>query len=87
MLHYALVEIRNLCWSGKAEQAAALSDVFHNLPVIMYSSEISFPWLKKELESYQAKYRLPGREAIGADYVGMLEKVIREENLFPDRGE
>ncbi len=82
MLFQAMVEIRNLCWGGQTEQAAALSDAFHNLPSVMYSEQFSFPWFRRELESYQNKYRTPDYQK-GFDYTDMLDKVLREEDLWP----
>ena len=78
MLHHALVEIRYLCWGNKTEQAGDLADAFHNLPSGMYAAEFSFAWFRGELESYQGKYGMNSH-----DYLDMLNRVSREEDLWP----
>lgn len=82
MLFKAMIEIRALCWGGHAEQAAALIDAFHNLPTVMYSEEFSFPWFRSGLETYQNRYR-PSDYQKGFDYTDMLDRVLREEDLWP----
>jgi hypothetical protein len=80
MLFHAMVEIRNLCWGGQTEQAAALSDAFHELPSVMYSEQFSFSWFRKSLEAYQTKHRtLDDKREY--DYTKMLDKAMREEDL------
>jgi hypothetical protein len=56
-LTYAgLVEIRSLLRSGRHEQAAAVVEAFHNLPLFLYSEHFSFAALRQVLEDYQAKF-------------------------------
>ncbi len=56
LLHDALCDLRALGWSGRAEQAAALVDAFHNLPVVMLSDGFRWDWFRQELETYAARY-------------------------------
>lgn len=84
MLYHALVEIRFLCWDNKTKQAADLADAFHNLPSGIYAENFSFLRFRGALESYQSKYLpAPGCERF-FDYTEMLDKVLREEDLWPE---
>jgi hypothetical protein len=77
MLHWAILEIRLLGWDNNAEQVADLADAFHNLPIYLESEDFSFEFFRQFLLSYQQKY--PEREHW--DYIKMLDKVIKEEDL------
>ena len=84
LLYYALLEIRNLGWLGRAEQAADLADVFHNLPEVKYSNRFSFEWLRCDLEWYQNRYCL--ERGPGRDYIKMLNKIKQHESLNSNLG-
>lgn len=76
MMHYAFVELRMLGWEGRAEQAAALADTFHNLPHEIYRNEgFNVKLFRGMLEDYQAKYH--GEAYRGKfNYVTMLDKFM-----------
>ena len=74
MLFNALLEIRALCWEGKAEQAANVASAFHNLPIYLWSERFSLSLFRRFLEEYQQKYQEVGC----CDYVKMLDEITRE---------
>jgi len=58
MLSFALVEIRHLAWSGEANRAGELADVFHELPRQMHGwDEFSWDQLRESIDSYQDRYK------------------------------
>jgi hypothetical protein len=74
MLHLALVEIRMLAGSGRAEQASDLADAFHNLPDEIWQSHFSVAFFRDAfLVPYYRKW--PGHEPF--DYLALLEEVRR----------
>lgn len=56
MMYRAFLEIRILGWNGKAGQAAALADAFHNVPNMMWSENFSLTFFKNFLENYQQQF-------------------------------
>jgi hypothetical protein len=75
MLFNALLEIRMLGREGKAEHAADVAHVFHNLPIYLWSDKFSMSLFRRFLEEYQQMYM----ESEGFDYVKMLDEITREE--------
>ena len=75
MLFTALVEIRALGREGKAEQAADVAHVFHNLPIYLWSDKFSLNLFRSFLEAYRQKYQ--GVECF--DFVKMLDEITKEE--------
>ena len=74
ILFNALLEIRMLGREGKAEQAADVAHVFHNLPIHLCSDKFSLSFFRSILEEYQQKY-----QEIGCyNYVRMLDEITRE---------
>ena len=71
MLHWAFVEIRALGLAGCAKQAAALADVFHNLPQEMWRDYFSVSYFR---EGFLAPY-LNDWPRGPFDYSAMLQKV------------
>lgn len=75
MIQRALVQVRNLGWAGKADQAADLADAFHNIPVEMYNERV-FSWsrFRTELQAYESKW---GSASTGSyeDYLGQLAEI------------
>jgi galactose-1-phosphate uridylyltransferase len=47
ILHLALTEIRQLGYSGNAEQAADLADTFHNLPQKIWSEHFNITYFRE----------------------------------------
>ena len=74
MLFNALLEIRGLGSEGKAQQAADIAGAFHNLPVYLWSEELSLSIFREFLEGYQQLY--PERGCF--DYVKMLDEIASE---------
>ena len=56
MLGWAFVHIRVLGWSGKAEIAADLADIFHSLPMDMWCDHLSLNFLRRSLEFFQTRH-------------------------------
>lgn len=74
MMHRAFVEIRGLGFQGKSEQAEALADAFHNLPLMMYQPNFDWARSRRYFEAYNNKYP-SGLETRTADYVAMHDWV------------
>ena len=75
LVYRVLVQIRNLGWSKKPEQAAALADAFHNLPVMLWSGDFSLNYFRNFLEEYHREF--PDDE--DSNYLKMLERIFDEE--------
>jgi hypothetical protein len=56
MLYRAFLQIRMMGWAGKAEQAAELADLFHNLPQEMWRDYFSVSFLRRSLLEYQSRH-------------------------------
>jgi len=74
LLHEALLEMRQHGWGGRSEQATALADACHNLPLMMFSPRFDWAYARAEFEAYQARF--PRR---GMDYLQVLYAIEREE--------
>lgn len=72
MIHLAILEIRILGWNGKAAQAAALADAFHNVPNMMWSEDFSLNSFRNFLKSYQQQFP----ESKGFDYLKMFDRLF-----------
>ena len=60
---------------GKAEQAADVAHVFHNLPIYLWSDKFSLSLFRSFLEEYQQKYQ----DLECYNYVKMLDEMTGEE--------
>lgn len=60
---------------GKAEQAADVAHVFHNLPIYLWSDKFSLGLFRRFLEEYQQKYQ----DVECYNYVKMLDEMTGEE--------
>ena len=73
LLYYALLDIRQLGWGGKAAQAAALADAFHNLPKDLMHDDFDMVAFRDEfLRPYQKEYP----EVMVKDYVATADKIM-----------
>ncbi len=73
MLHFALIEMRQLGWAGKSEHAADLADAFHNLPKDMWKEDFSLEFFRDAfLKVYQEKYP----EGRIRDYVAIVNEML-----------
>ena len=69
MLYMALLEMREVGWQGRPQQAADLADAFHNLPTGMWHDDFSLDFFGQFLESYRRKY------PDSFNYLTMLDEV------------
>lgn len=70
MLHRVFLQIRMMGQAGKAEQAADLADLFHNVPHEMWRNYFSASFLRRSLLEYQDRY------SSGVDtYLNLLDEV------------
>ena len=74
MMYQAFIEMRGSGFQGKSEQAAALADAFHNLPITMYRSNFDWAMSRRYFEFYNSRYP-PGSGTRTADYVAMHDRV------------
>lgn len=83
MLYLALVEIRMLSATKSTEQAFALADAFHNLPLYMFSPNFSREKTRMFLEGYQSKYPRVVKDGVVSgsyfDYLSMLDEIERQD--------
>jgi hypothetical protein len=79
LIHYALVEIRFLILTGKAEQAAELADGFHNIPKQMWDDDFS---LEEFRDNYLAVYQKKFPEPELRNYVETVNKIIAMEEDY-----
>ena len=81
MMHKAFEEIRSLAWVGFPEQAGALADAFHNLPIYLFSPNFNWETTRLFIEGYQKKYPriLKNNTVTGSyyDYMSMLDEIER----------
>ena len=61
MIADAMVALRAACWSGDAEEGAAIADAFHNVPGMMFAETFEWNWFRGELERYADRYPERGR--------------------------
>ena len=74
MMYRAFIEMRGLGFQGKSDQAAALADAFHNLPLMMYQPNFDWAMSRRYFEAYNNEYP-SGPETRTADYVAMHDRV------------
>jgi hypothetical protein len=79
MMYEAFMEIRSLAWVGFPEQAGALADAFHNLPVYLFSPNFSWEATRMFIGNYQKKYpRVVENNVVTGsynDYLSMLDEI------------
>lgn len=56
LMYLAFCDLRALAKDGRAEQAKDLAEAFHNVPLLMNTSNFSFKMFWRLLEHYQQKY-------------------------------
>lgn len=57
LMYLAFCDLRVLAKEGRTEQAKDLSEAFHNIPLLMNTSDFSFKAFRDFLERYQQKYK------------------------------
>ena len=74
LMYLAFLDIRVLGWEGRAAQAGALADAFHNLPNGMWSADFDLQIFRDLfLAAYERKY--PGN-GIAISYVAAIDRII-----------
>ena len=76
LMYLAFCDLRALAREGRNEQARALAEAFHNVPLLMYTEDFSFQAFREFLSSYQNKY--PDKLLI--NYLHEWEKLKAEPN-------
>jgi hypothetical protein len=71
LMYHAFCELRLLAFEGRNEQAHALADAFHNVPLMMYRDGFSHKVFRLFLEGYQKRYE----DKLGFDYLKEWEKL------------
>lgn len=57
LMYMAFCDLRALALAGRIGQAKALAEAFHNVPLLMYSSDFSLQAFRNFLERYQSDYQ------------------------------
>ena len=57
LMYLAFCDFRALAREGSNQQARALAEAFHNVPLLMYTGDFSFQAFREFLDHYQSKYR------------------------------
>ena len=74
MMYQAFLEVRGLGFQGKSEQAAALADAFHNLPIAMFQPEFDWDMSRAYFQSYHTQYP-PQSGAMIINYVAIHDRI------------
>ena len=61
LMYVAFCDLRALAKEGHSEQVKDLSEAFHNIPLLMNTSDFSFKAFRGFLERYQQKYESNAR--------------------------
>ena len=77
MIYLALVDVHSLLLNGQVEQATAIAEAYHNLPLFLYSDQFSFVALRAALQGYREKYGSAAR----VDYVAEMDRVAVGDSL------
>jgi len=56
LMYLAFCDLRGLSRDGKMEQARALAEAFHNIPLLMHTQNFSFRAFKEFLQRYHDKF-------------------------------
>lgn len=84
MIYEAFLEIRNLAGVGLSQQAFALADAFHNLPLYLFSSDFSWETTRLFIGGYQKKYprTINNNVVTGSynDYLSMLDAIEKVDS-------
>ena len=84
MIYEAFLEIRNLTAVGLSQQAFALADAFHNLPLYLWSSDFRWETTRLFIGGYQKKYpRIVNDNVVTGSYNDYLSMLDTIEKLDP----
>ena len=56
LLYFVFCDLRALALDGQTQQVKDLAEAFHNVPLLMNTSDFSFKAFRDFLEGYQQKY-------------------------------
>jgi hypothetical protein len=56
LMYVAFCDLRALALDGQTRQVKDLAEAFHNIPLLMHTSDFSFKAFQDFLEHYQQKY-------------------------------
>jgi hypothetical protein len=73
LMYLAFCDLRILTREGRSEQANALADALHNVPLLMHRNDFSFRALRDSLARYQQRYE--GK--LLTNYPAELDKLTR----------
>jgi hypothetical protein len=77
LVYGALVEIRSLERDGKHDQARAVADLFHNVPMLIWTPWFSFGFLRERVAAYHDQFADSGY----VNFAEWLSKIVsRPEN-------
>jgi hypothetical protein len=71
LMYFAFCDLRALALDGQTPQTKDLAEAFHNIPLLMHTSDFSFKAFQDLLERYQEKYAGKAR----LDYLQEWEKL------------
>jgi hypothetical protein len=71
LMYIAFCDLRSLALDGQTQQVKDLSEAFHNVPLLMHTSDFSFKMFRRFLENYRDKYAGKAR----FDYLQEWEKL------------
>ena len=74
MMYRGFLDMRGLGLQGKSEQAAALADAFHNLPIAMFQPEFDWGMSRAYFQSYHTQYP-PQSGAETNNYVASHDRI------------
>ena len=74
MMYRGFLDMRGLGLQGKSEQAAALADAFHNLPIAMFQPEFDWGLSRAYFQSYHTQYP-PQSGAETNNYVASHDRI------------
>lgn len=72
LMYLSFCDLRVLTNEGRNEQANALADAFHNVPLLMFRNDFSFRAFRDGLRRYQESFR----DRPLTDYLEQLDKMI-----------
>lgn len=76
LMYLAFCDLRILAREERTEQAHALADAFHNVPLLMHRNDFSFRAFRDFLNAYQEKFK--GK--LLTNYLEELDKLTANKN-------
>ena len=71
LMYIAFCDLRALALDGQTQQVKDLSEAFHNIPLLMHTTDFSFKVFRHLLKNYKEKYEGKAR----FDYLQEWEKL------------